>query len=413
MYKPKISVVITVYNIEKYIGVCLESVLNQTMKDIEVICVDDASTDNSLDILNTYAKKDERVRIISQTKNSGPATARNVGYKMAQGEYVYQIDGDDYIAEGALERMYTCAKEYNLDFLTFSADAFLDTKEIEKKVFTWLNLYKRTGHYEGVMKGTELFAACIQNGDFLGNMCCIFLNRDFFNESHMYLLDGLYAAEDSPFLFYLNAQRVMCIPDVLYMRRFRENSLVTSELTLFKFENMLIQFVYEMNLWNQREFESFEEDAFEKYFAKYWKKILEDYGSIVDRNHDLKLLPKYKLAKFIFDYQIRKSNVYWMKQTGEMLEEIRKYENVIIYGAKNIGKEVRNVLEENRIFNYVFAVSDNKNEKENGEQKIYNIDELTDMKENSIVILAISKRHLGAVKEKLQSLGFKNLLAVE
>ena len=71
----------------------------------------------------------------------------------------------------------------------------------------------------------------------------------------MYLVDGLYAAEDSPFLFYLNAQRVMCISDALYMRRFRENSLVTSEMTLLKFESMMIQFVYEINLWNQREFD--------------------------------------------------------------------------------------------------------------------------------------------------------------
>ena len=173
MCELKISVVITVYNIEKYIGKCLESVMDQAMKDIEVICVDDASTDHSLDILKTYAVKDKRVKIVSQKKNSGPASARNVGYEMAQGEYVYQIDGDDYIVKGALERMYSCAKENNLDFLTFSADAFLDTKEIKKKVYTWLNMYNRTGTYHGVMKGTELFTACIQNGDFLGT-CAVY-----------------------------------------------------------------------------------------------------------------------------------------------------------------------------------------------------------------------------------------------
>ena len=69
-----------------------------------------------MDILKTYAVKDKRVKIVSQKKNSGPASARNVGYEMAQGEYVYQIDGDDYIVKGALERMYSCAKENNLDF---------------------------------------------------------------------------------------------------------------------------------------------------------------------------------------------------------------------------------------------------------------------------------------------------------
>ena len=229
----------------------------------------------------------------------------------------------------------------------------------------------------------------------------------------MYLVDGLYAAEDSPFLFYLNAQRVMCISDALYMRRFRENSLVTSEMTLLKFESMMIQFVYEINLWNQREFDGAADCAFEKYFSSYWKKILESYNSIVDRDADLKLLPKYKFAKFLFDYCIRKANIYWQQQTKEMIDEIRKYGSIIIYGAKNIGQESAGVLEKNGIFHYVFAMSNNENEKELGNKKIYNIDELTYMKEDSIVILAISKRHMGAVREKLEILGFKNILAVE
>lgn len=415
MSRPKISVVITIYNIEKYISQCLESVLNQTMRDIEVICVNDASMDGSKNILDTYAEKDERVKIITQIKNSGPATARNVGYQVAQGEYIYQIDGDDYIVEGALERLYTCAEENDLDFLTFSADAFIDpdSKEVEKDVFTWLNLYKRTGTYSGVMKGTELFTGCIRNGDFLGNMCCIFLNKHFFDTNHMYSIDGLYAAEDSPFHFYLNAQRVMCIPDALYMRRFRKNSLVTSKLTLLKYESMIIQFVYEIGLWNQRVFDNEAEDALEKYFAAYWKKISKSYNEVVDENTDLKLLPKYKLAKFIFDYNIRKTNVYWKNQTSDTIDAIREYENVIIYGAKNIAEEVSNTLEENEIVDYVFAVSNNENEKELCNRKIYNIDELSYMRESAVVILAISKRHLEVVKEKLQNLGFENILTVE
>ena len=120
MIRPRISVIITVFNIEKYIEECLDSVLNQTMREIEVICIDDASTDHSLDILNAYAVRDQRVKVIAQTESIGPSTARNIGYRHAKGEYVYQIDGDDYIVEGALERMYTCASENKLDFLTFS-----------------------------------------------------------------------------------------------------------------------------------------------------------------------------------------------------------------------------------------------------------------------------------------------------
>ncbi len=413
MTRPKISVIITTYNVENYIGECIESVLNQSIKNIEVICIDDASTDHSLNMLNLYAARDCRVRVFPQSESIGPSSARNIGYREAKGEYVYQIDGDDLIADGALESMYRHAVVNKLDFLTFSADAFADTKEIENKVKNSLNLYKRIGTYVGVMKGMELFAECMRNGDFLGNLCCIFLNKDFFDTYDMYLVEGLYASADSNFLFYLNAQRVMCIKDTFYIRRFRENSIVTSKKTLIKFESILVEYVYELSLWNQYSFEDPIEETIEKYFATLWKTVLKTYNSVVDKMSPLRLLPKHKLAKFIYDYYISDNSVYWTKQTREMMDEIRHYERIIIYGAKDIGQDVRAILEKNGISNYIFAVSDNKNETSLDGQKIYNIDELKYLKGKAIVIIAASKRHHENIRARLQKTGFEHILAVE
>ena len=413
MARPKISVIITVFNIERYIGECLDSVLNQSLKDIEVICIDDASTDHSPDILNQYAERDSRVRVIAQAQSIGPSTARNIGYREAKGEYVYQIDGDDWIVDGALERMYTCAAENQLDFLTFSASAFADTEEIRRKVYNSLNLYIRIGTYQGVMKGMELFAECIRNGDFLGNLCCIFLNKDFFDSDNMYLADGLYASADNNFQFYVNAQRVMCIPDALYMRRFRENSIVTSPKTLIKFESMLTQYIHEILIWHKYSFEDAIERALETYFAVNWKGILKAYDAVGDKDVPLKLLPKHKLAKFVYEHCFKKSGAYWTKLTDEVIHTIHSYKNVIIYGAKDIAQEVKALLERNEIYNYIFAVSDNKNETDIAGRKIYNIDELKDKREDSIVLIAVSKRNQAAVKEKLGTLGFKTALVVE
>ena len=130
----RISVVITVYNIEAYIGECLDSVLGQTMNEIEVICINDASQDRSLEILQSYATNDSRVRVVDLKQNVGPASARNVGYREARGDYVYQIDGDDLVVDGALEKMYTLAKLNELDILTFSAAPFTDMDEYRKNV---------------------------------------------------------------------------------------------------------------------------------------------------------------------------------------------------------------------------------------------------------------------------------------
>ena len=93
---PKISVIVPIFNVEKYLKECLESIINQTFKDIEIICINDGSTDNSLDILNQYAEKDNRIKVITQS-NQGLSAARNTGIKYANGEYISFIDSDDYI----------------------------------------------------------------------------------------------------------------------------------------------------------------------------------------------------------------------------------------------------------------------------------------------------------------------------
>ena len=101
---PKVSVIIPVYNTEKYLRKCLESVINQTLKDIEIICINDCSTDDSLKILNDI--KDERLKILNLPQNSGVSFARNRGIDEAKGEYISFVDSDDFIAPDFLEKLY-------------------------------------------------------------------------------------------------------------------------------------------------------------------------------------------------------------------------------------------------------------------------------------------------------------------
>jgi len=108
----------TNFNEEKYIGECLESILNQTLKDIEIICINDGSTDKSLEILKKYKEKDDRINILNQM-NSGAGVARNRGLNLAQGEYIGFIDGDDCFIDGdALERMFNLGKLRNSNMVS-------------------------------------------------------------------------------------------------------------------------------------------------------------------------------------------------------------------------------------------------------------------------------------------------------
>lgn len=111
-----VSIIIPVYNVEKYLRICLDSVLAQTYGDYEVIMVDDGSTDNSAKICEEYEKKDERFHLIRQ-ENKGPATARNLGIRESKGEYVYFIDSDDCINSVLLETVVRIAEENNADIV--------------------------------------------------------------------------------------------------------------------------------------------------------------------------------------------------------------------------------------------------------------------------------------------------------
>ena len=125
----KVSVIIPVYNVEKYLHQCLDSIVNQTLKDIEIICVNDSSTDGSLDILNEYAGKDSRIQVITQ-KNAGAGSARNRGMEHATGTYLSFLDSDDFFEPDMLEKQYHMAEEMQADFVVCKSDQYhTDKKE--------------------------------------------------------------------------------------------------------------------------------------------------------------------------------------------------------------------------------------------------------------------------------------------
>ena len=111
----RISVIVPVFNEEEYVAQCLDSVINQSFKDIEIICVDDGSSDGSLDILRDYEEKDYRIRIITQ-ENQGLSASRNVALDQSTGDYVFFIDSDDYLELTALEELYRISVFENVDF---------------------------------------------------------------------------------------------------------------------------------------------------------------------------------------------------------------------------------------------------------------------------------------------------------
>ncbi|WP_157143437.1 glycosyltransferase family 2 protein [Brachyspira pilosicoli] len=152
---PKVSVVIPIYNVEKYLKKCLDSVINQTLKDIEIICVNDCSSDNSESIIKEYINKDNRVKLINNKNNYGIGYSRNIGIDNSLSDYISFIDSDDFVSENFIEELYSTALKNDAD-IVFTNNIYTvneDTNNIKPYYHNRMNIWKKkfnNSYIEGI-----------------------------------------------------------------------------------------------------------------------------------------------------------------------------------------------------------------------------------------------------------------------
>lgn len=240
---PKLSIVVPVYNVENYLRKCLDSILEQTLEDIEVICVNDGSTDSSPDILREYKEKDDRIIVIDQ-ENSGLGAARNAGIARARGEYVGFVDSDDFIHPTMYEKLYKKAHEFDSDIvLTNIYLYYTDTGEI--KLF-------RDNDFYGFMSQTKYFTVMQHPRilQFIGVWDRIY-RRSFLEEHRLFnpvnriYEDVLFTVQTCVF-----AERISIVNEPLYYyRKNTGRSIVDKEKT-----NDSFKFDFLKNLQESRDF---------------------------------------------------------------------------------------------------------------------------------------------------------------
>ena len=286
-YEYKLSVVLIVYNTEKYIEECLDSLVNQTLDNIEIICVNDESTDNSLNILKRYAKKYDNIRIIDQ-KNQGGAVAGNNGLKQAKGEYVALLDSDDIVVEDAYEKLYNKAKETDSDIVGGKPNIYMGgyQREISYKHNIWLK--------ERTIDPNEDFD--IDYDVFYWNKI---YRRELIEKNDIYMIPGkLYA--DAPFVFkaYFYAKKITLIPDVVYYWRKRQinTSVTKSLLNIGNMHDRLATYYYLREYFKKAKKQDILDDFIKIYFERFFYPM---EGILMDENFEKEYLDE--LTKILED----------------------------------------------------------------------------------------------------------------
>ena len=231
----KISVIIPVYNVEKYLEDCLESVIKQNYKNLEIILINDGSLDNSLKICEKYKKKDDRIIIINK-KNEGVSSARNTGLKIAKGEYISFIDSDDFLLDkNVYSEMICLIEEEKVDLV--HCDALYYYSDI--KNYPVNNLKSILGILK-VMNSEDLFLISLKNNILYAPVCFNLYNKELLDKNKIYFREGIYH-EDEEFTprVLLTAEKVAIYKKEFYGYRQRENSIMTSGNNLKKGKDLI------------------------------------------------------------------------------------------------------------------------------------------------------------------------------
>lgn len=255
----KISVIIPAYNVEKYIEECVYSVLNNSFKDIEVIVVNDGSSDSTLQILEKIKQQDNRLSVVSKS-NDGQSAARNDGIALAKGKYILFVDSDDYIHQKSLEYLYYNAEKDNLDQLYFTAVSFYDGVNANDYSF-FDNLYKRKHDYSNVVTGREFFTICANNGEFRPSPVMAISKRELFVDNNISFEKNL-LHEDNLFIIQCLsfAKKVKYENAALYYRRVRKDSIMTGASKIkrtysyYKIIKLVEDFALEQHFMNDKPF---------------------------------------------------------------------------------------------------------------------------------------------------------------
>lgn len=337
---PKVSIIVPVYNVEKYIRTCLNSIITQSLKNIEIICVDDGSTDNCPAILDEYADKDKRIKVIHK-QNSGYGNSINVGFDAAIGEYIGIVESDDYILPEMYEILYSNAYANDLDLIKSECIQFWDTIHHSKRIHvgeledyfgkvltredkilfyqfymnTWSGIYKRQFLLENGIRHNETPGAAYQDNGFwiqTMSMC----------KRAMWLSDAFYMyRQDNPAASVKSREKVLAmykeycdVEMILEKKQLREELAICRYYRMVRHRGTFIR-------------------VNEEYKSEYAQLIFRDWDRFYNDIKDLDIKSKDRLFDWIRDLKRKGRVEQIIDEIAEIKDKIECCNRIILYGA--------------------------------------------------------------------------------
>lgn len=426
----KVSIIIPVYNGEKYIDECIKSVQNQTLMDIEIICVDDGSTDSTASRLDSYALLDERIKVIHK-QNSGYGHSMNVGFDAATGEYIGIVEADDYIDMHMFEDLYHCAKDNSLDVIKADFNVFLGDKENRQYIYRPLFEKGNTCFYNAVMNyksNFEIFNA------YLVSWAGIY-RRDFLlsnNIRHNETPGASYQDNGFWIQTMIYAQRVLFLDKpYYYLRRDNENSSVYSKEKVFAMCNehdfmrgcvikreidleLLLPFLWKRRYsaynWEMVRIAYKHREAFLERFSEDFRKAIElkeiDSSTFDEKTWNTILEIVDNPKKYYEDNY---------KLSDSTIERLNKAQNIAVYGAKALGckavSDVQSLSLDEKILGMVVSKLDDNIKIFRG-VLVYELDAI-DYPKDTLFIIGSQEKYTVEIKESLANRGYMNVMTCQ
>ena len=393
-----ISIIIPVYNTEKYIIRCIESVFRQDIQNFEIVVIDDCSEDKSYNVLQLLKRTYTQIKLYRNNVNRGAGYTKNKGLRLSKGKYICFLDSDDFLADGALGNVYRLAEEMKCDDIYYNHMLFREEEIIDNK--------KQEIQIDGVYeKGIVFFEKMIDHRCVTVSACHHFIRKSCINSKVLFSENSINDDWKFTVMLYQNIGKMVTVKNKYYMYMQYRNGSITSKAKVKSLASET--FFNAIDIYNSI-------NPFNETYDRVRRKILFYMMILVQNQIAAQNVGWEKEDKQIKSYLEQFSDIATVynkcknySQYGyidwKIFDKIKKTTNVYVYGAGAYGIDIMRILHTNGVKIQAFIVSNGKKKKINGIWQ-YKIDSI-ELKKDSFVIVAVSEKYKEEVKHEIEKKG--------